>query len=211
VNKVVAGAGAAATAAVAGSYFGAAGTIAGAAIGSVVTTITTAAYQHSLDRTRETVHAHVRLPGSHDVDVKRVVEPTSGADPGASAQSPTLPKRRWQRRWSLLVGATALIFLLAVLGVTGVELIKGSQLLRGQPGTSVGTLVSPGDSSSEDTSEDQDASTSTTSPDEPATTTERPTTAPADDGNGPGGPPDGTQDGPPTNRTVVPDTSPRQR
>jgi hypothetical protein len=70
-------------------------------------------------------------------------------------------------------------------GVTGVELIKGSQLLRDQPGTSVGTLVSPGDSSSEATSEDQDAST--------PTTTERPTTAPADDENGSGRPADGTQ------------------
>ena len=207
VNKVIAGAGAAATAAVAGSYFGAAGTIAGAAIGSVVTTITTAAYQRSLDRTRETVHARVRIPGGRDLGVPRAESPASGTEPGLSDQPPTLPRRRWQRHGSLLVGATALIFLLAMLGVTGLELIKGSQLLGGQPGTSIGTLVRPNDSSSDGSdsdSSDSDGSDSDsgaptpTSSEKATSTTEPPTSVPADVENGSGGQLGGTPAAPPT-------------
>src|SRR5947208_3747193 len=63
LNKVIAGAGAAATSAVLGSYFGASGTVAGAALGSVASTVATTFYQHSLDRTRDTVLARVRLTG----------------------------------------------------------------------------------------------------------------------------------------------------
>ena len=69
VNKVIAGAGAAATSAVAGSFFGAAGTVLGAALGSVVSIIATTIYQHSLDRTRDTVKARIKLPGGRTVDV----------------------------------------------------------------------------------------------------------------------------------------------
>src|SRR3954471_10809191 len=69
VNKVLAGAGAAATSAVLGSFFGAGGTVLGAALGSVVSTLATAIYQHSLDRTRETFRARIRLPSGRTVDV----------------------------------------------------------------------------------------------------------------------------------------------
>lgn len=57
VNKVIAGAGAAATSAVLGSYFGALGTVAGAAIGAIASTMATSLYEHSLNRTQDTVAA----------------------------------------------------------------------------------------------------------------------------------------------------------
>src|SRR4051795_11636587 len=55
VNKVIAGAGAAATSAVLGSFFGALGTVAGAAIGGIASTVATSLYEPSLNRTRPTV------------------------------------------------------------------------------------------------------------------------------------------------------------
>ena len=57
VNKVIAGAGAAATSAVLGSFFGAMGTVAGAAIGAIASTMATSLYEHSLNRTQDTVAA----------------------------------------------------------------------------------------------------------------------------------------------------------
>jgi hypothetical protein len=83
VNKVIAGAGAAATSAVLGSFFGAAGTIGGAALGSVFSTVVTSLYQHSLDRTADTVKAKVKLPGGRTVDVAgRTEVPAPPVAPG---------------------------------------------------------------------------------------------------------------------------------
>ena len=74
VNKLVAGAGAAATSAVLGSFFGAMGTVTGAALGSVFSAIVTALYQHSLDKTRDTVKARIKLPGGGTVKVASTTE-----------------------------------------------------------------------------------------------------------------------------------------
>ena len=60
INKVIAGAGAAATSAVLGSFFGAMGTVTGAAVGSIASTMVTAFYEHSLNRTKDTVAARLR-------------------------------------------------------------------------------------------------------------------------------------------------------
>src|SRR3954454_2305829 len=57
INKVIAGAGAAATSAVLGSFFGAEGTVAGAALGSIASTMATSLYEHSLNRTQDSVAA----------------------------------------------------------------------------------------------------------------------------------------------------------
>jgi hypothetical protein len=164
-NKVIAGAGAAATSAVVGSFFGAAGTVLGAALGSVVSMIATAIYQHSLDRTRDTVKARIKLPGGRTVDVAGTVEvpaprvaaagetgrarvyvtPTGLTDQptavlsAVSPASPARPPRRWVVRTALTVG----VFLIGLLAVTGVELLKGSTLARGETGTSVGRVVDP--------------------------------------------------------------------
>jgi hypothetical protein len=46
----------------------------GAALGSVVSMIATTIYQHSLDRTRDTVKARIKLPGGRTVDVAGKVE-----------------------------------------------------------------------------------------------------------------------------------------
>ena len=163
INKIVAGAGAAATSAVAGSLFGAAGTVLGAALGSVVSTLAAAVYEHSLDRTRDTVKARIKLPGGRTVDVAGKVEVpaprvAAGGETGQAhvyvapaestnrrstmvlpSASPARPRRRWVALTALALG----VFLLGLLAVTGVELLKGSTLTRGETGTSVGRVVDP--------------------------------------------------------------------
>jgi hypothetical protein len=126
VNKVLAGAGAAVTAAVIGSFFGVAGTVVGAAIGSVASTIASSLYELSLNTTRDRIKARLIAGGNVDV-VEDRPEPA--------------PPRPWGR-W---FGATALVFLLGMLVVTGVEFVKGSSI-AGTPGTSVGGVLEPSSS-----------------------------------------------------------------
>ncbi len=123
VNKVLAGAGAAVTAAVIGSFFGVAGTVVGAAIGSVASTIATSLYELSLNTTRDRIKARLIAGGNVDVEEDR--------------PHPAAP-----RPWGRWFGATALVFLLGMLVVTGVEFVKGSSI-AGTPGTSVGRVFEP--------------------------------------------------------------------
>src|SRR6185295_13954567 len=91
-----AGAGAAVTTAVVGSSFGADGTVVGAAVGSVVSAVAAAAYERSLDRTRQLVVARVRPVGVRDGDATQVFEaevtqviPTQRLESGARPTGPT--------------------------------------------------------------------------------------------------------------------------
>jgi hypothetical protein len=123
VNKVLAGAGAAVTAAVIGSFFGVAGTVLGAAIGSVASTVATSLYELSLNTTRDRIRARL----------------IAGGNPDVAEDRPEPPQPRPWGRW---FGATALVFLLGMLVVTGVEFVKGSSI-AGTPGTSVGRVLEP--------------------------------------------------------------------
>ena len=194
VNKVVAGAGAAATSAVLGSYFGAMGTVGGAALGSVFSAVVTWLYQHSLDKTRDTVKARVKLPGGRTVKVASTTEvpaPRAAGDasttrvfvtPGDQATEvisavPAVdagpPKSR--RRLLVMAGFTAVVFAIGMLTITGIELVKGSPLNTSSSstsqrpgGTSLGSVL--GRSNSTETS----TKSTTTS----ETTSEKPTTEP---------------------------------
>jgi len=181
VNKVIAGAGAAATSAVLGSFFGALGTVAGAAIGAIASTIATSLYEHSLNRTQDSVAAlrsrrrastaaaEVTVPiprippagtaqGDQPAQLLRPADPTT-TGPGSSdaptaavgsgggptrrigaggTTSPKLPPRRPWGRW---IAATAIVFVLGLMVVTGLELLKGSTLINGETGTSVGRVL----------------------------------------------------------------------
>lgn len=157
VNQILAGAGAAATSAVAGSFFGAAGTVVGAALGSVVSTVGTTLYQRSLDRTRDTVRARIRVVGKgrSTVVVERPVASggstgaavpaprTSPEEPETVLLAPVAPVRARPRRWLVAAGVTVLVFVLGLLLVTGLEWAKGSPLGGGEAGTSVGEVVGP--------------------------------------------------------------------
>jgi hypothetical protein len=197
VSKVIAGAGAAATSAVAGSIFGADGTVVGAAVGSVVSAVTAAAYERSLDRTRTVVVSKVRLPGGQTAEVSQIIPPDAAAtrvlDPDATQEipvqrraagirsttevAPVPPARR--TRLPLLIGATALIFLVGLLAVTGVELLAGGPVLSSQQGTSVGRVLGYSPPSADPTSTVDPAATAaaTTSSSEATDSSAEPTTA----------------------------------
>jgi hypothetical protein len=193
VNKVIAGAGAAATSAVLGSYFGATGTVAGAALGSVASTVATTLYQHSLDRTRDTLVARVRLPGRRrtalsDAPTVQLTVPeqrTSAATEAATeaptearAEAPTEapttrlrvePILRQPRRIWLWAGATVLVFVIGLLVVTGLEWAKGSSLTTGQPGTSVARVLTPASGGQDDRRETESTTEEPTPSAEPTT------------------------------------------
>jgi hypothetical protein len=162
INKIIAGAGAAATSAVLGSFFGAAGTITGAALGSVASTVATVVYQRSLDRTRDTLVARVRLtPGrragvaeahvtlpAQRVTPEQVPVPAQRVAPDAETVrlqvEPAIDRRPTMRRPWLWLAATVLVFVIGLLVVTGFEWAKGSTLTTGETGTSVGRVIDGG-------------------------------------------------------------------
>lgn len=188
VNKVIAGAGAAATSAVFGSYFGATGTVAGAALGSVASTVATAVYQHSLDRTRDRLVSTVRLGdrtrgGATVLASESATEVTIPMQRVSPEQATTRlrvepdvrpPRRRW-----IVVSAlvTALVFALGLLAVTGVEWAKGSSITTGQSGTSVGRVLQVGGGGAADESDKADRS-ATETPDRSADPTPDPSDGP---------------------------------
>jgi hypothetical protein len=198
VSKVVAGAGAAATSAVAGSLFGATGTVVGAALGSVVATVSTTLYQRSIDKTRETVLARVKVPRKDETADPLATVPLQRGPEGV-VPAPTIvapvegaaDARPWWRRKRVIVPvvSTVVAFLIAMVAITGIEWIKGSPLSGQGSGTSVGVVTGRSDESTQDsgTSGDrqQDGSSTETTTEAPssgsgseqATETPSPTTS----------------------------------
>jgi hypothetical protein len=154
LSKVLAGGMAAATSAVLGSYFGALGTVGGAAVGSIATTVATNVYQRSLERTRELTLSRARSAGGRPRDgatdsaqlaqpvwVRPVEQqPTVRLEAGRAARSLV---RSIYRSLAVLAAGTALIFALGLAMVSGIEWAKGSPLSGGTSGTSVGRVLAP--------------------------------------------------------------------
>ncbi|PVZ12981.1 hypothetical protein C8D89_102129 [Actinomycetospora cinnamomea] len=232
--KVSGQAAAAVTAAGAGSFLGGAGgTVIGAGIVAIITTVGDAFYQRSIERTRH--HVRTRMRGRQAMvasrDDRTTVSPTGGppgADPSeqptvviggddatrvsaaAGGDDPTRavapgtrvltadddatafhgtpggpggpgdpddPDRRRPRPWrryGLLAATALLIFLIAMLAITGIERLKGSPLSGGDSGTSVGSVFGTGpttSSSAPETTGSEPADDATTTTEAPASTT----------------------------------------
>lgn len=142
--QIAAGALAAVTAAFLGSQLNVAGTIAGAAVASVVSTIGGALYQSSIERTRESV----RRVGSKAWVVKPVAGETASeseatdADGGTpETEVDTGDKTSRTRRWPKVAAGAVLVFVLGMLAVTGIEWVRGAPLSGGDEGTSLGAVV----------------------------------------------------------------------
>ena len=143
ISKVFAVAGAGATSAVLGSLFGVAGTVLGAAVGAVLTTVATSLYQRSLERARSAVTSRIR-PQARSTDELDTVIMAPPARPGEQPTELIAPADvpgRSRRRIVGYVLATVIGFGIALGVVTGVEALKGSTLLRGESGTSVGRVL----------------------------------------------------------------------
>jgi hypothetical protein len=237
--KVSGQAAAAVTTAGVGSFLGgASGTVAGAGIAAIITTVGDAFYQRSIERTRDHVRTRMRGrrgpdtpdgdrttvsptgpgtdPSEHPTvviggdDATRVAPSTAGpgtrvlgADaPGEPDDRPTAlhgapggpddpddpddPDRDGSRptpwkRYALLAATALLIFLIAMLAITGIERVKGSPLGGGDAGTSVGTVFGTAEprtsTSAPATTESEPADDDTTSEAPTSTTSEAPETS----------------------------------
>lgn len=143
ISKVFAVAGAGATSAVLGSLFGVAGTVLGAAVGAVLTTVATSLYQRSLERARTAVSSRLRpqAPGVDELDTVIIAPPVRPGDQPTELIAPADLPARSRKRVIGFVLATVLGFAIALGLVTGIEALKGSTLLRGETGTSVGRVL----------------------------------------------------------------------
>lgn len=125
---VAAAALAAVTSAVLGSQLGAAGTVIGAAGASVVTTVGTAVYQTSLERSRQRVRTLAQR--------KR---------PSTTAQHEPEPAHRSRRfvalRWGAVIVGSLGAFLLAMTVITGFEWANGHAVGGNGKGTTIGQVI----------------------------------------------------------------------
>jgi hypothetical protein len=202
--QVGASAAASATSAVGASFLGAGGTIAGAALGSVVTTVAGALYTRSLERAgsrlRDTTTVLVKRMPSDGVRASSVpthlgdvADPAAGEPAGettvAVPAEPVMPEEaghlaraaeateQRRRPWLLIVIAAA-GFALAVVGISAAESLLGHPVSGGSGGTSVGRVIG----TEPDTSGDRKPTTPPStepSAEESATTGDEPTTEPS--------------------------------
>jgi hypothetical protein len=195
------------TAAAGGFIGGAGGTVAGAAVASVVTTVGEAIYQRSIERTRSQVRSRIDArrtrarpaagatvamsqdQGPDPTRVTPVASETTVAPPEAD-ESPTRvitldevsppPSRSGSgKRIAILAGTGILIFLIAMVVVTGIERVKGSPLSGGE-GTSVGEVFGtrvPATTTTGATSGEETTSARGTTSEESTTTTRATTSA----------------------------------
>jgi hypothetical protein len=193
IPKVLAGALAAVTVAVLGSFLGVAGTLAGAAIASVVGSVGTEVYERSIKhgaKKLQTVVAptFVKAPAA-------VGTPEVAAAHEEDSPSHTVPAdaRQRQIRWGRVAGAAIGVFVLAMGAITVFELISGETVAGAVGATSntSGTSLFGGSSKSSgktpvttpsSTPTDQPTSGSSADPQVQATTPSPQASTPADTG-----------------------------
>lgn len=211
ISQVLAGALAAVTAALLGSTMGVAGTVAGAGVASIVSTVGGALYLRSIERTRQgvrTVHAKVVgksggttvLVASEDPDEE---PPATGDEVEAVAAEEPVdrpPAGRGRRlRWPMVVVGSLAAFALGMLAVTGVEWLRGESL-SGTGDTTFGSIVDPHRDSGTQREQPSDPTMSTTTPSEPGADSQDPTSTTT-------GPTSSTTTTPPSDSSAPPTTT----
>ncbi|WIY05225.1 hypothetical protein QRX60_15765 [Amycolatopsis mongoliensis] len=199
IAQVMAAALAAVTAALLGSTLGVAGTVAGAGVASVITTVGGELYLRSLQRTRAAALKARQLAAS---GIRRRGGTGAGAEVALAEQptvqlpkpgeDPEAPSRLRKLRWPLIIGTSVAAFAVAILAIVGFESATGTQI-GGGTGSSIGKIfgsggghpdttpsTTPSTSSTNDTQESPtntpSTTTETTAP--PTTSTGSPTTTP---------------------------------
>ncbi|WP_439384004.1 hypothetical protein [Amycolatopsis lexingtonensis] len=196
IAQVAAAALAAVTAALLGSTLGVAGTVVGAGVASVVSTVGGELYLRSLQRTREAA-LKARLLATSGIRRRGAAEP--GEIP--ITEQPTVqlakppeegPSRLRKLRWPLIIGTSVAAFAVAILAIVGFESATGTQI-GGGTGTSIGKIFGGGGGHTDPTpstppttgtSDTQVSPTeTTTTPSDtstaPTTSSETPTTTPS--------------------------------
>ncbi|HET6291474.1 MAG TPA: hypothetical protein VFG15_32630 [Amycolatopsis sp.] len=143
IVQVTAAAMAAITAAMLGSTLGVAGTVAGAGLASVITTLGGELYLRSLQRTKDAaLKARVVLtvPGR-----RRVLDPaeqeTVRLKPSDDEEKPA--GRKFKPRWAVIAGVSAVAFAVALVAITGFEGATG-KTFGGGTGTTIGKIIGGG-------------------------------------------------------------------
>jgi len=186
-TQVAAGALASVSSAVVASFFGLAGTLIGAALASVISTVSAALYSSSLQKTNEKLRtARSQLTGRQPPVADTKVAPATPATPATQVLPAHLdprraPARRPRPRWTRVAVYAAAVFLMAMGVITGIELIgqKPVSALVGGTQTSQETTIGAitnASSSSDVPQEDEEPSSPSTSTTAPATGTSAPTT-----------------------------------
>lgn len=181
VPKVLAGALAAASAAIAASWLGVAGTVVGAVVASVVVSITSALYSHPLERTtyaiREVLPQRIegrRLDGGPDgtrVDLPATQPDESGRDGVIAREAVWTDRRRRPISWRAVAVSAVLALVVGLGALTAAEVVFGKPASSwtggGDGGTTVGRILGGGGAGGKDTRDQQ--------PDTPAPTSVDPT------------------------------------
>lgn len=187
LSQVLAGALAAVTAALIGSTMGVGGTVVGAGVASVISTVGGTLYLRSIQRTKEsvrTVHAKVVGRSGGTTVLVSSEDPEAPAEPGDEVEAEPVastddrpPAEKRRRRWAVLAVTTLAAFALGMLAVTGVEWLRGESL-SGDGATTFGSIVAPHHDSGS-TGDPADSTTSTTTPSPTTSTSTDPTTSTA--------------------------------
>ena len=192
-TQVAAGALAAVSSAVVASFFGLAGTLIGAALASVISTVSAALYSNSLQKTNEKLRrARGQLTGRQDAVADAEPAPAVPAAPAtkvlpAHLDPRRVPDRRPRPRWTRVAVYAAAVFALAMGIVTGIELIGQrpvSALVSGtetSTATTIGAITNASSSSSSDEESGDPATPSSPSTTAPATETSAPATGTDDE------------------------------
>jgi hypothetical protein len=186
-TQVAAGALAAVSSAVVASFFGLAGTLIGAALASVISTVSAALYSNSLQKTNDKLRrARGQLIGRPSAVEETKVAPAAPAAPATQVLPAHLdprraPARRSRPRWTRVAVYAAAVFVMAMGIVTGIELIGQKPVSALVGGTETSRTTTLGEittaSSSSDQQDDDDASTpSSPTTTAPATGTRAPAT-----------------------------------
>jgi hypothetical protein len=189
ISQVLAGALAAVTAALLGSTMGVAGTVAGAGVASVVSTVGGALYLRSIQRTGQGVRSVRNLvvtrAGSTVTVVEKSAEPKEPAD---SAQAPEADEKQPSARrirWRAVIVGSVLAFALGMAVITGVEWLRGEPLSGGD-GTTIGDIVQTHPDGEDQREETPSTEVSTTPPATGgSTSTPTPAAPPTTDGQDP--------------------------
>ena len=132
---VAAAALAAVTAAVLGSELGAAGTLIGAAGASVVTTVGTAVYQTSLERSRKRVRSLAQRARPSSASLQ------GSEQQGSEAELSRRAKQLAALRWGAVIVGSLGAFLLAMSLITGFEWVNGQTVGGNGKGTTIGQVI----------------------------------------------------------------------
>ena len=187
-TQVAAGALAAVSSAVVASFFGLAGTLIGAALASVISTVSAALYSNSLQKTNEKLRrARGQVTGRLSAADETTVASAAPAAPATQVLPAHLdprraPARRSRPRWTRVAVYAAAVFVMAMGVITGIELIgqKPVAALVGGAETSqettIGAITNASSSSPVEEQEDDPSSPSSPTTTAPATETGAPTT-----------------------------------